>query len=160
MKKNTLYFLNVALILVTLIPCTFATCQVKEAWARESKGNTTAIYMCLQNDSSADKILIKAESPVCETTELHDHIQEGSIFKMRPVREILIPAKSSIELKQGGKHIMLIGLKKHLEAGEKVSLNLSYADGSQEQLDVEVKPVHYNATQKHPCNCNHEKKAG
>jgi copper(I)-binding protein len=39
---------------------------------------------------------------------------------MKQVKKILVPAKSSIELKPGGAHLMLIGPRRDVKAGEQV----------------------------------------
>ena len=50
------------------------------------------------------------------------HITENKSgsAKMKQVKKILVPANSSIELKPGGAHLMLIGPRRDVKAGEQV----------------------------------------
>ena len=42
---------------------------------------------------------------------------ENQMLKMMKIEKLVVPAKSSLELKSGGDHVMLMGLKKELKAG-------------------------------------------
>jgi copper(I)-binding protein len=50
------------------------------------------------------------------------HITENrsGSAKMKQVSKILVPANSSVELKPGGAHLMLIGPRRDVQAGEKI----------------------------------------
>ena len=50
------------------------------------------------------------------------HITENrsGSAKMKQVSKILIPANSSVELKPGGAHLMLIGPRRDVKAGEQI----------------------------------------
>jgi len=50
----------------------------------------------------------------------------------------LIPANGKISLAPGGKHLMLKQPIKHLIAGEKVDLQLSFASGQTQTVTVKV----------------------
>jgi copper(I)-binding protein len=60
---------------------------------------------------------------------------------MRKIELIELPAGKTTVLQPGGLHVMLIGLKQPLQEGGQIDLNLEYADGSQQQIDVPVKRV-------------------
>lgn len=60
-------------------------------------------------------------------------------MKMRQVDRIVLPAEGEVVLKPGSYHIMLLGVKQPLVEGETISVNLSYANGETETLDVPVK---------------------
>ena len=51
--------------------------------------------------------LIAAKSPVAGAAELHNHIMEKGIARMRRVDAIAVPAGKSVVLKPGGYHLML-----------------------------------------------------
>lgn len=52
--------------------------------------------------------------------------QDGAKMTMKQVDSIAVPADGSVELRPGGYHVMLIGLKQQIEAGQKVELTLSF----------------------------------
>ncbi|CAA6809413.1 MAG: Copper metallochaperone, bacterial analog of Cox17 protein [uncultured Thiotrichaceae bacterium] len=101
----------------------------------------TAMFLTLQNSSDKDRFLVSAKGDVSEKIELHEHTHADGMMKMREVPEITIPKQSKAELKPGGYHIMLIGLKKDLQVGEKISFDLQFKDGSQTSITAEVKKI-------------------
>lgn len=101
----------------------------------------TGVFMTLTNASKQDRFLIKALSDRAKKVELHNHIMEGGMMKMREVEKIKIPAKGKVTLKPGGLHIMLIGLSKPLQEGEKIPLTLVFKDGLKKAIEPEVKKI-------------------
>jgi len=74
-------------------------------------GQTIAAgYFTLQSES-ADKLLA-VSSDVSERIELHNHINDGGVMRMRRLEGgVAIPAGGQIEFKPGGYHIMLFDAK-------------------------------------------------
>lgn len=101
----------------------------------------SAVFMQLQNNDTQDHTLISASSEVAAAVELHNHVNEGGVMKMRQVDKIDLPAGKIVALKSGGLHIMLIGLKKPLKLGEAIELSLSFEDNSSLKLLVPVQAV-------------------
>ncbi len=100
---------------------------------------TTAAFMTVKNTGNTDRKLLKVDSPVAKSVELHNHINDNGVMKMRPVKEIDVKAKGQAELKPGGYHVMLIDLKQVLKDGDKVPLTLSFDDGSTEKAEAVVR---------------------
>lgn len=101
----------------------------------------SAIFMQLQNKDSKAHALVKASSTASEVVELHTHLNEGGVMKMRKVEKIDLPAGETVALKPGSFHIMLIGLKKPLKAGESVDLTLTFEDGTTLATSAPVKEI-------------------
>jgi copper(I)-binding protein len=102
----------------------------------------TGAFMILRNGSDKDVKLVKAASPAAKLTQLHTHLNEGGIMKMRPVAAIDIKAKSETLLKPGGLHVMLIDLTQPMKEGDKVAITLGFEDGSSKQIEAPVvKPM-------------------
>jgi copper(I)-binding protein len=82
------------------------------------------------------------------------HITENKSgsAKMKQVKKILVPAKSSIELKPGGAHLMLIGPRRNVKAGEQV---LMIAQDSLERRFM-LKFTVVDLRQDNAKNINHE----
>ena len=91
---------------------------------------TTAGFMLIRNAGAEDRRLLKAESPAAGVVELHSHVDDNGVMRMREVAGIAIPAHGQTELKPGGYHIMLIDLKTALKDGENVPITLHFDDGS------------------------------
>jgi copper(I)-binding protein len=93
------------------------------------------------NTSDTDHSLKAAASPVAATVELHTHTNNNGVMEMRQVPQIDVPAKGRTELKPGGFHIMLIGLKQDMKAGEKAVLTLTFEDGSTTTVDAPIQDI-------------------
>ncbi|MFA7293684.1 MAG: copper chaperone PCu(A)C [Rhodocyclaceae bacterium] len=100
---------------------------------------TTAAFMTLRNAGTTDRKLLRVDSSAAKTVELHNHINDNGVMKMRQVREIEIKAKGQAELKPGSYHVMMIDLKQVLQEGGKVPLTLSFDDGSNEKIEAIVR---------------------
>jgi len=94
-------------------------------------------FMTLMGGKEADR-LISGSSPVAGVVELHTHIMEGGVAKMRAIPAIDLPAGSMVELKPGGLHIMLINLKAPLKAGETIPLKLRFEKSGEIEVKVPV----------------------
>lgn len=68
--------------------------------------DVSAGFFTLTNTGSADRLL-SARSTVSETVEIHTHIEEDGIMKMRRVDGVDVPAGTVIEFKPGGYHLMM-----------------------------------------------------
>ena len=101
----------------------------------------SAAFMMLKNNSSEDRLLVSAHSDISKAVELHTHKKEGGMMRMRQVDSIAIKAGSKTVLKPGGLHIMFIGLKHGLKAGENVELKLVFDNKTELALTVPVKMV-------------------
>jgi len=100
-----------------------------------------AAYLTLKNGGDRDVQLVAASCPSAAAAELHNHIDDNGVMRMRRVKEILVPAKGEVQLKPGGYHMMLIDLKAPLKAGDKLAITLIFADGSNKTIEVPVRPA-------------------
>ncbi len=117
---------------------------------------TTGAFMTLMNHGDKDTKLVKASTPAAKVAELHTHINEGGVMKMRPVAAIDIKAKGEAVLKPGGLHVMLIDLKAPLKEGDKVAITLGFDDGSSKQIEAPVKkPMAEAASMEHMEHMKH-----
>ena len=101
----------------------------------------SAAFMLLQNNSDQERNLVSASSDVSEITELHNHINDDGVMRMRKVPQITVPAKGSVELKPGSFHVMLIKLKQPLQEGDAVNVTLNFDDGSKQDVSMTAQKV-------------------
>ena len=136
MKKFVLSILSIAAVFG-------ADIEIEGAYARASIPNApnSAAFFVIKNNSDKDIAITSANSDIAEKNELHTHIKENEMMKMMKIEKLVVPAKSSLELKSGGDHVMLIGLKKELKAGDEISVELSFSDGGKKNIKVPVKDL-------------------
>lgn len=120
-----------------------ADVEIDGAYARASIPNVpnSAAFFVIKNNSDKDIAITSANSDIAEKNELHTHIKENQMMKMIKIEKLVVPAKSSLELKSGGDHVMLMGLKKELKVGDEISLELSFSDGDKKKIKVPVKDL-------------------
>ncbi len=116
---------------------------IQDVWARAGKPNSAA-FMKIKNESSEDRKIISAKADVSNRIELHDHLRDGDVMKMRKVDTLVVPAGDSIELMPGGKHLMFFELGQGLTDGQVFKLTLALDNGQQLVVDVPVKAMTYN----------------
>ncbi|MDP1828133.1 MAG: copper chaperone PCu(A)C [Archangium sp.] len=122
-------------------PAPKPTVTVTEAWVRlpPPGAKNTGAFMLLTNDSRADRKLVSASNPASRVTELHTHLNEGGVMKMRQVPAMDVKAGGKTELKPGSLHVMLLDLVGALKEGEAVPLRLTFDDGSTTDVKAVVK---------------------
>ena len=113
---------------------------ISNIWARPTVGQTPngVVYMTIANRGQAPDRLISVQSTAAGKAELHTTIAEGTVMQMRPVSSIEIAAGNTAELKPGGFHVMLLGLKTPLAAGKAFPLTLTFEKAGTTTVDVTV----------------------
>ena len=94
-------------------------------------------YLTLQN-AGADDRLLSASADVAKSVELHSMSMEGDVMKMRQVEAIDLPKGKLVELKPGGLHIMFIGLKAPLKAGDSFPMTLKFEKAGEVTVEMKV----------------------
>ena len=124
-----------------------STLRIDDPYVRLTPPNAPAsgAFMLIANDGNENRLLLKAQSPVAKTVELHTHVADHGVMKMRPVASIAVDAKGQVELKPGSYHIMLIDLKQALNEGDAVPLTLTFDDGSSQQISAPVRKIQATA---------------
>jgi copper(I)-binding protein len=125
---------------------------VQDPYVRLAPPNApaTGAFMVIKNNGDKDVKVLKADNPASKVTELHTHLNEGGVMKMRPVPAIEIKAKGEAVLKPGGLHVMLIDLKAPMKEGDVVPITLTFDDGSSKKVDAKVvKPTAAPAPMEH-----------
>ena len=96
-----------------------------------------AAFFTIRNMGDTDDRLIDAKSDAAARVELHTHIMEDGIAKMRQVEDgFPIPAGSEHLLMRGADHVMFMGLNEPFVDGKMVAVTLVFESGL--TLDVEI----------------------
>jgi len=159
MRTLSLLLLGCAVTLLAGLPVAQGAAspiQVEDAWARQAPmmpsggqmggqmgghmaGGTGAVYVTLRNAGAAPDALVGASSAAAEHVELHETIQDGQVMRMRPLAKLALPSGGVLAMKPGGYHIMLLHLTHALQAGEKVSVTLTFEHAAPLTLDVPIR---------------------
>lgn len=94
--------------------------------------------MRISNSTDKDISVTSVSSDTAQTLEMHTMERVDGVMKMMQVSSILIPAQGSVELKPGGLHIMLFGLKRPLKEGETMTLQLGLNNGISVSVPAKV----------------------
>src|SRR3712207_2777024 len=122
-------YIAAAAIAVTTLVCaypgaahdyTLGSLQIAHPWARATPAGATvgAGYMTITNTGTQTDRLVGGSAAGASRIEVHASVIEGGLARMRPVKALEIGPNQTVELKPGGLHIMLIGLKRPLTQGE------------------------------------------
>lgn len=135
MKKLT--FLAAAVALVA--GAAHAQVTVKDPWVRATVSQQKATGAFMQISAAQDTRLVEARSPIAGAVEIHEMKMENNVMKMRAVAGIDVPAGKGVELKPGGYHVMLLGLKEQVKEGATVPVTLVFEGKDKKRESVEVK---------------------
>lgn len=125
--------------IAAIAPVQVGDLAITDFWAKPNvAGKNSAAYLTISNPKEVQDKLVKVESDVAATMELHNHMNENGVMKMRPVNAIDIIGKE-VSLKPGSLHIMFMGLKQDLKEGEVVTLKLTFEKAGIIQIEFPIK---------------------
>jgi len=134
--------------------------KVEAAWVQAVPPGApaTAAFMKVVNDSEQAVKISKGSSPAAEKVVpmITTRTEKGGkmVMGMETVEFLEIPANGSIELKPGGDHMMLMGLKEPLKVGATVKLVLEFEDG-RPSIELAL-PIKKSAPADHSDHDHHE----
>ncbi len=101
---------------------------------------TGAVFMRLCNAGQTADRLIGGQTDVAEVVEVHETVMENDVMKMRMLQDGLeVPARGEVLLKPGSYHVMLIGMKRNLEVGDRFELELEFEVSGRLTVEPEVR---------------------
>lgn len=121
-----------------------AQVEVQSAWARPTVAGQmgTGAFMRLTSKDGAR--IIGASSAVAGVVEIHEMAMNGNVMQMRPLKGLDLAPGSTVELKPGGQHMMLMDLKRPLAVGEKIKVELRLETRDKklvtQPVEIEIRP--------------------
>jgi len=118
--------------------------RISDAWARETiSGQTsTAAYMTLKNAGAGDDRLVSVSAEAPAMAMLHSSESSDAVARMRRLDSgLAVPASATIELKPGGTHVMVTGLRAPLNVGDTLKLTMHFEKSGERPVDVRVTPA-------------------
>jgi periplasmic copper chaperone A len=116
-----------------------AQVKVDDPWVRATVAPQKATGAFMQLTSPKPAKVVSASSPAAAMVEIHEMKMDDGVMKMRAVDALPLPAGQAVALKPGGYHVMLMGLKSPIKAGETVPLTLTVEGEDGKRTAVEVK---------------------
>ena len=118
--------------------------HVEDAWCPPTPPGapTAAGYLTIHNLGRSPDRLVGGSSPVAAQVQLHSMTMRGGVMRMRPVTGGLsVAAGATARVQPGdGLHLMLLGLKRQLRAGEHVPVTLDFTRAGAIRADFTVRP--------------------
>ncbi len=132
---------------------------------------TAAGFVLIENAGDRADALISASSPAYGKVELHETVAVSGtpapasaaassgmggmataapmasgasmapMMEMRPISEIPVPAKGSVELKSGSYHMMLMEPTGTIKIGDKIEITLTFKNAGAVKVTAEIKGV-------------------
>ena len=113
--------------------------EIAHAWTRATPPTAQAGggFLTITNKGTTPDRLVAVRSTASDKAEIHEMKMDGNVMRMRELDKGLeIAPGSTVELKPGGYHIMLMGLKAPLAKGTKVPVTLVFEKAG--SVDVEL----------------------
>jgi copper(I)-binding protein len=102
-------------------------------------GPTSAVYLVIKNGGRDADRLTAASTDVAQAVEIHETKMENNVMRMAQVAGIDVPGGGQVELKPGGYHAMLIGVRRELKVGETFPLTLQFEKSGPITVQAEVR---------------------
>lgn len=115
--------------------------SVSQVWSRAMPPTapTGAVYFKLQNPGDEPDRLIGVHTPRAKKAELHSHVHEGEMMRMKQIQSVEVPAGGQVEFNPGGSHVMLFELSEPLVAGQQFPLTLEFERAGEMTVEVNIR---------------------
>ncbi|MBC8035836.1 MAG: copper chaperone PCu(A)C [Rhizobiales bacterium] len=118
--------------------------MVMDAFARASatpKASSAAAYIKLVNRGAETDRLLSITTDGAAMAQLHETKSLDGVISMSAVEILELPPGQTAEMKPGGLHIMLMGLKAPLKKGGTLSLDLNFEKAGKITVEVPIEGV-------------------
>lgn len=114
--------------------------EVSDPWIRlmPAVSSNTAAYFTVKNVSGQKLILKRVSTEIVKTVEMHTIVEKEGLMSMQPLSKVELPDQGAVKFKPGGKHLMLLGLKKPLMENDVKALTLHFSDGTSKEVAFKV----------------------
>nr|WP_202502178.1 copper chaperone PCu(A)C [Streptomyces sp. SID5785] len=106
-----------------------------------ASGDMAAGFFVVHNGGAADTLTSVSSEIAGEVTL---HTTEDGVMKEQG--SFAVPAHGELDFERGGNHLMFENLKKRPKEGEKVAVELHFAESGTVKVDFPVKAATYNPT--------------
>ena len=140
-----LVFLQAAVITPTAADHGYAVniLEIRHPWARPlpPTAKNGAAFLTITNQGNQDDHLVGAYTEIADSVEVHHHVHENGMMKMRKLEALAIPPGKTVVFESGGLHLMLMGLNKPLTEGESFNLELIFEIAGRIAVTVDIESL-------------------
>lgn len=113
---------------------------ISHPWSRATAPSQKVgvVFMEISSKTGKPDRLIGGSTPDAEKVEIHNHVKDGDVMRMRRVDGVDVPANGSIKLEPGGYHVMLLGLKTPLFEETVIPLTLIFEKAGTVEIEAVV----------------------
>lgn len=135
--------MNLLLALLLIFSSPSDKVKIKDPWMRVgAQGQATGLFFKIENNSDKADTLYKVEFAPAGLVQIHETYDAGNdMMGMREVGQLVIPAKSTVELKPGSYHVMLMKLKQDIKKGYVGECTLYFKGAGKIVIKAEAKEM-------------------
>lgn len=87
--------------------------------------------------------LVAVTAELAQRVEMHESVKENGVVTMKPLARAAVPAKGTMEFKQGGKHLMIWGINGAAVRAGKLPMAFVFTNNNNERIlfDMVIKPA-------------------
>lgn len=129
--------------------------MIHNPWSRALPPVATngAAYLMVHNNSQTSDTIVAVKSPIAASVMMHKSISDNGNVRMEHVSSLSVKPRGMVNFKPGGYHVMLMGLKKPLVAGESFPITIVMEKAGEITSNVVIKST--NGKQKTMPHHNH-----
>jgi protein SCO1/2 len=111
-------------------------------------GTGAVLYMRIVNPGPEADRLLAVETTGSGTAEIHETVIEGEMVRMLARPEgFTVPAGSSVELRPGGIHVMLVGMEEARARAEPLTVRLRFERAGPVEIHVPITGIGWDVDQ-------------
>ena len=113
---------------------------VYDAWIRAAPPDSRVLagYATLKNTGDAPIKILTVQSDAFRGSSIHETVVERGVSRMRELPRLDLDPGATIEMKPGGRHLMLSDPRRPIVVGDKVEMVFLLTDGTRVQTYFDV----------------------
>ena len=141
MSARALKWLALPFLLTTASGAMAGELSVTSAWSRATPPGASmgVVYFQIENGGTRSDRLLKLKTSIAASASVHRTEIVDDIARMREVAVLHVAPGEKIEFAPGGYHVMLMGLRKPLVAGQKLELELLFEVAGPRRVVVPIR---------------------
>ena len=117
---------------------------ISNPWARATPSGATAGagYFTVTNTGTTPDRLVAATSEAASNADIHEITMTNGVMQMRPLKGGLeLKPGETVQLKPGGEHVMMTGLKQPFKKGDHIKGTLTFEKAGKVDIEYDVQAV-------------------
>jgi len=117
---------------------------ISNPWARATPNGASAGagYFKVTNTGTTPDRLLAATAEAASNADIHEMTMVNGVMQMRPLKDGLeLKPGETVELKPGGEHVMMTGLKQPLKMGQHIKGTLTFETAGKVDIEYDVQGI-------------------